>query len=145
MPHRGAGSIPVHSICCNVFTSFVLFVGLELDLGLWLIFLYYFSLSLSLPPSLPFTLALSLPLILFTHTLLYYDYFVIANFLCILCCFVMPTTKQNNEKNEKFQYYLHMWFAIFILFGLIRYKRMMEEKAREQARRMQQLIAEHQK
>ena len=30
----GAGSIPVHSICCNVFTSFVLYVGLELDLGL---------------------------------------------------------------------------------------------------------------
>ena len=43
VPHRGAGSIPVHSICCNVFTSFVLFVGLELDLGLWLIFLYYSS------------------------------------------------------------------------------------------------------
>ena len=33
--------IPVHSICCNVFTTFVLFVGFELDLGLWLIFLYY--------------------------------------------------------------------------------------------------------
>ena len=41
MPHRGAGSIPINSICCNVFTSFVLFVGLELDLGFWLIFLYY--------------------------------------------------------------------------------------------------------
>ena len=46
MPHRGAGSIPVHSICCNVFTPFVLFVGLELDLGLWLIFLYYLFLNL---------------------------------------------------------------------------------------------------
>ena len=23
--------IPVHSICCNVFTTFVLFVGLKLD------------------------------------------------------------------------------------------------------------------
>ena len=33
--------IPVHSICCNVFTSFVLFVGLELVPGLWFIFLYY--------------------------------------------------------------------------------------------------------
>ena len=41
VPHRGAGSIPVHSICSYVFTSLVLFVDLELDLGLWLIFLYY--------------------------------------------------------------------------------------------------------
>ena len=37
---RSAGSIPLHSICCYVSTSFDLFVGLELDLGLWLIFLY---------------------------------------------------------------------------------------------------------
>ena len=40
VPHRGAGSIPVHSICYYAFTSFVFFVGLELDLGLWMIFLY---------------------------------------------------------------------------------------------------------
>ena len=33
--------IPVHSICCNVFTSFVLFVGVELVSGLWFVFLYY--------------------------------------------------------------------------------------------------------
>ena len=33
--------IPVHSICCNVFTSFVLFVGFELVPGLWFVFLYY--------------------------------------------------------------------------------------------------------
>ena len=46
--------IPVHSICCNVFTFFALFVGLELDLGLWLIFLYflfhYFQSHASLDP-----------------------------------------------------------------------------------------------
>ena len=40
--YRGAGSTPVHSICPNIFTSLSsYFVGLELDLGLWWIFLNY--------------------------------------------------------------------------------------------------------
>ena len=63
VPHRGAGSMPVRSICSNVFASFVSFVGLELDLGLWLIFLFYLSLSLSPSLSLSFSFFLS-----FTHS-----------------------------------------------------------------------------
>ena len=71
VPLRGAGSIPVHSICSNVFTSFALFVGIKLDLGLWF---YFTILTLSFSVSLSLSLFLSLSLSPLTSRVCLYNF-----------------------------------------------------------------------